>query len=273
MAVIDTSLRSPPAFLEENFLNRDAVVAVSKGDAFKHRAYDMTRSSKWVAIGSVPSVQEEYDARLFKGATQFLRTVDAIMLLGHNLKRFLVEYSSNDGGAWTTFPGMDWTGSDFSGSDLIASIAGTVDVNRVRVRATEIQSGTDKEIGDIVVSKVQLQLTRGFFEYRKRYEDTVKSLTMADGSKDYTNIFRSDDSFQFYRASVIFSALSQSQRDLLFAIKSAIGPFLWMPEPGNIPGDVFLSRIVPSSYEESYFIADRSQGHIVRFDVEEIGGG
>lgn len=276
MTLINQAVRAEPIFLSNNFLNRDAVIAVTLGDSIKERAFDMTRSSKWVSIGSVASQEETYDARLFLGSGQFIRSVDFIALLGINLRRFIVEYSSDDGVNWFTFdpPNGDKTGADFTEEDLILSIASPVDVNRIRIRATETQAGTgtDKAIGDIVVAKVTLQPARGLGTYEKNPEDNIKTVIMADKSIDYAALQRSDDSFEFYRATISFLGVTQAQRDLIRAIKTDIGPFLFVPEPGDIPGDMFICRIAPSSYRERYM--DKSKIHyMINFDIEEIGGG
>jgi len=264
-----------PIFLTKNYLNRDAVVAVSTGDAFKHRAYDMTRTSKWVSLGSDDSTTETYDARLFEGSAQSTRAVDFVALLGINLKNFKLEYSSNDGSTWATL-GTDYSVgvNNFTGEDHIITLVTAVDINRIKLTAYKTQTADqDKEVGELLVCALRLQPTSGLFRYKKSFRDNVKSIQMADGTLDYTYVFRSDDSFEIYGASVEWRGISQAQRDLMRAIKASPEPFVWYPEPGDVKADAFLCRIVPDSYDEEYVSKYRGAGYAISFSVEEIGGG
>jgi len=262
---------APPIFLTKNFLNGFSVVSVLTGDPFKQRAFDMTRGSAWTTQGFSSPTPQTYDARLFEGSTQALRSINFVALLNINLKRFRLEFSATDGAPFTTFSGFDFTGSDFSGVDLLVSLPADVDANRILLTVTEIQSGSEVSVGDIIIAKLRLQPAIGFNTYRKRYRDNVKTIQMADGSLDFTYIRRSPSSHEFYSSSVSFRGMSQAQRDLVRAIKTSQDSFIFVPEPGDVPGDMFFSRIVPDSYEEDYISMRRGAGYNINFGVEEIG--
>lgn len=259
-----------PLFLTKNYLNGFAIVAVTTGDDFKHRAFDMTRGSAWTTQGFSAPTPQTYNARLFEGSAQALRSINFAAILNTNIKRFKLEYSATDGAPWTIFNGMDFTGSDFSGTDKLVSLAANVDANRILLTVTQIQSGSEVSVGDIVLGNLRLQPATGFTSYRKRYRDNVKTIKMADGSLDYTYIRRSDSSHEFYSATVEFK-MSQAQRDLIREIKVSQEPFVFVPEPGDVPGDMFLCRIAPNTYKESYLSLHKGAGYLISFKVEEIG--
>lgn len=270
---------APPAFLSKNYLNRDAYdqsgIEVSTGDAFKHRAFDMTRSSKWVSVASSDAVTETYNARMYEGALQVSRTVDVIALLGINLKNFLVEYSNNDGASWTTVPGLDYQVgvADFSGTDKIAALASSITFNRLRVSMYRTQTANqEKELGELIVAALTYQPTAGMSTFRPEPDENVKTVVLADGTIDYTHIYRSDDSFEMQRFQVAFAAVSQTVRDALRAIKRDINPFLFWPEPGDDVPEVYLCRIAPDSFRAAYLSLRRAAGYNISMTVEEVGG-
>jgi len=267
------TVKAAPLFLTKNYLNGFSVVTVSSGDGFKQRAFDMTRTSAWTSQGfsTSPTTPQTYNARLFEGSAQVLRKINFIAILNTNIKRFKLEFSATDGAPFTIFDGLDFTASDFTGADKLVSLASDVDANRILLTVTEIQSGSEVSVGDIVIGELLLQTAQGMTTYNKRYRDSVKTIQMADGSMDYTYILRSDTSHEFYSSSVAFRGVSQANRDLLRAIKTQQDPFIFVPEPGDVPGDMFLSRITPNSYDETYISMERSAGYGISFGVEEIG--
>jgi len=262
-----------PLFLTKNYLNGFAAVIVTTGDDFKARAFDMTRGSAWTSQGFSSPSPQTYDARFFEGSAQALRKVNFVAILNTNAKRFSLASSDDNSIPTSIIPGFDFTGSDFSGTDLLISLASDIDINRILLSVTEIQSGSEVSVGDLVFGELLLQPALGMSTYRKRYRDNVKTITMADGSMDYTYIRRSDSSHEFYSSAVGFRGVTQAERDLLRAIKVSQDPFVFVPEPGNVPGDMFLSRISPDTYEESYVSMERSAGYGISFGVEEIGAG
>ena len=275
MAAADITSDAPPIFLTRNFLNSFASVTVSKGDFSKARAFDFTRTSKWISLGSSVSESETYQAALKEGTAEAIRSVNFIALLGINLRRFIIETRPTAAGAFVTVPGGDQTGADFTASDLVLPLASNIDVESIKVTATETQAGTgnDKEIGDIIVATLQFQPIRGMFNYRRRYIDNVKTIELADGTKDYTYLYHTDDSFEFFMASISFRAITLAQRDLFLALRRNRNSFIFYPFPGNTVGDIFPCRIVPDSYEEEPLTKGirAKSGFEIEFEIEEIG--
>lgn len=272
MSQISVAAGAAPAFLSKNYINGDGPTVVTSGDDYKHRAYDMVRASAWTSAGSSQGDSQTYDQRLFEGGGQVSRSVDFVAILGHNLQRFIVQYSANDGGSWTTFAGSDYTGSDYSGADLLLSLAAPVTMNRIRIVATHVQSATEKSIGDFVVGLGTFQPDRGMSEYERSPRSIEKRLEMADGSIDTTNIYRADAGHIFEDVSFGFRGISNADRTSFRDLLAGDGPYLMIPEPGDQQGEVFIGRIIRDSYRERYSSMDRSTGWTLAFGVEEVGG-
>jgi len=281
MAELNIAANAPPIWLTKNFFNRfsaeNSGITVSTGEAFKERPIDFVRETKWTSVGSSDGSPETYAGKLFESTAQTVRSVDFIALLGINLKNFIFQYSDDNGATFTTLPELNFPATspvaDFSGTDKLVTLASPVDIDLFQIIATDVQAGTgtEKEISEIILATANFQPSKGFVKYEKAYEDQVKTVKLADGSIDSTNLFRGDAGFDFYRSSMSFMGVSQAQRELFLARKRDTDPFVIFPEPGNVPADAFFCRFRPSSFKEKYISMHRAAGYEIKFDLEELG--
>lgn len=264
-----------PIFLSQNYLTRDADVAgdlITSGasQATAHRLYQMDPSIQWATIGSGDGTSETIVFGLYQGTIQTAQTIDFVALFNINLKRFIVEYSANNGGSWTTVPGGDYTGADFSGTDLVLNPT-QFSANKLRVTATKVQgSGVEKKVGTIVCALSTFQ-AQNWISYRPNRAVARNDVKLADGTLDYTYLLWSDNSFELYSSDISWQYLTAAQRALLRTLATQTAPFLCYPEPGDLVEDIHLCCMAPGSYRESYSVTSKTSGWDISIKVQEVG--
>ena len=274
---VNLAALAPSIFLSKNYVNGDANDAgafqASSGDSYKHRVYDMDRDSYWVSVGSSDAVEESLVIGLYEGSYQTSRTIDFVALMGINLKRFLLEYSNDDGATWTTVPGADYSAADYAADNLILSLASSITANKLRLTMYSTQTANEeKQVAEIIAALVSVQTAYTFSEYDPDLTPTIKEVRMADGSIDYGVVRRSDSSFHFYSADVKWEFMSSANKESLFTIAKSAEPFLWYPEPGDNPDEIYLCRFKPGSLKARYSIKYRAVGYTVSAVIQEVGG-
>lgn len=265
---------SAPLFLTKNYVNGDCTVAVSSGEAYKHRAYDMTRASKWTSLGTTDGATETYKVTFKEGGTLTSRTLGVLAFLGINWKRFKVEYSI-DGGA--TFPsiftGCDYTAADFSGTDLLVALPAELTVDAILITITTVQNASlqvEKELADLVAAALMFQPSKSFVSYDPSPEDNIKTVRLHSGLPDEARVFRSDSSFRIWRAHFAWRGVSEANGERFDDLVETGGSFVFIREPGDRPKETYVARFVPSSYRRPYLkVGLRSAGSNPEFDLEE----
>lgn len=273
MGALTLTASANPAILSENYINRSAydagAITATDGEDFIQRLYDGVLESKYATLISNDSTPEVLEGCLYYQGAQVTRQVDFIAALGHNLKSWKIELSSDNGATW---PVVYSCTNDTTANKLI-SISSPVDANRWRLTMNTVQSGTQKEVGELIIALASGQLSVSYAEPPDvSYEQTDKTAKLADGSKRYALIDRADTGHEFYRASCLFHGLSTADRELLADMRKSTTPVLWMPWPGDSQAEIYLGRMVPNSYHERYTDVYRSLGWTISFEFEELGG-
>lgn len=269
---------APPLFLSRNYINGDAddqgAITCSSGNSFRHRIYDMDRGSYWSSLGSDDATVESITAGLYQGSVQADRTIDFIALMGINLKRFKLEYSADDGANYSVVPGADYSAADFSSDNLILSLSSPITANKIRLIMYSTQTANaEKQVSDMIAALLTIQTTDTFSDYDPLETPNIKDVKMADGTIDFGVVRRSDDSFVMFSAQVEWEFMSLADKESLRAIYKSGQPFLFMPEPGDSPDEIYLCRFKPGSFKTPYTIKYRGAGFSVKATIEEVGGG
>lgn len=279
MAQITLTADSKPAFLSKNYLGRDSHNAgdlvVSSSDSLKNRLYDMDPTGQWQSSGSNDATSEIITAGLYEGEAQASRSIDFIALMNINLKNFLLEYSANNGSSYATITGFDYQigTADYASSNIITSLVSPISANKLKLTMYRTQTANqEKKIGLVVFALGTHQTTTHLSAYAPTRPNTTKEARMADGSISYMHVYRSDNSFELYRASVGWRFVSESDRTTFRSIKNSAAPFLWYPEPGDQVRDIFLCRIVPGSFNDPFATTYKGAGYDISMALEEIGG-
>lgn len=272
-----------PAFLSHNYLNRHAYnasdIIVSSGDATKHRLFDMVPSSRWQSAGSSDVVTETIEFGLWRPGARMSHDVVHIMVMNHNIEGLVVEHSNTNGAPWTT----GYSKTDLAEKNTRITLAATA-MDRIKVSMTTTQTAdAEKAIGDIIVAGAAFQPGE-LFEYKvepRRMQH--KTAQMADGSLRGNLIWRADDSASFWAAkcgwimdpadyddSDAFDEAIESFRD--YGIRGR--QFLFLPQPGDRPEEVYLCRVRPGTFNDTYIKPSEAEGGMrgVQMVIEEIGG-
>lgn len=276
MSALDLLAGAAPVFLSENFINRFADdagdIVASDGQDFVHRLYDMVPSSVFATLESSDLDEETIEGRFHDEGGQVTRQVDFFAVLNHNLKHYKVEFSNDDGETWP----YSYEYNDDSDSNRRTSLSSRIDANKWRLRMYTVQDSGDsppdqnKRVGGLVFALATHQGAQ-MSSYEPQTDDNVMTGEMADGSKRSATLDRADDGHEFYRAKVAMIVETREERDILREIKRS-AQFLWLPEPGDEPGEVYLCRMAPGSYRDPYLAGRRELGFSVQFEVEELGG-
>lgn len=278
MAALSLVAGAPPVFLSKSWVTKDVdvnggVFVASKMQPLLKRIYDMDAYSIWRATGSDDSQTETIELQLFEGNGQTTRDIDFVALSNINFKRFKVEYSNDDGATWTIFTGADYTAANYALPDFLISLAAPVQANRLKLTMYTTQiADQEKILGCFIAALATLQTSRPPDSAHKAFVETVRAVTLGDGSQDVTYIRRSAASYEFYSATVNFSHLPLAERDSLRAIKRAGKPFLWVPEPAEVLRDIFLSRMEGAwtdDFTDPFF---KGAGYNVAFNIREMSG-
>lgn len=276
MSALDLTVKAPPVFLSANKLTRyadqNSDLVLSSGLTLRHRLYDMDPAGAWAGENANDAVDETAEFGLWKPGAQMSQDVDFLAVLGHNLKAFDWDLSDDDG---VTYPGANQQASTLQTADYkINSLAAVIPADKVKLTMHTTQTASQyKQVGALVVAEALLQMSTGMSLFKKQPPRVkARTATMHDGSIRSSYIYRSDASLAFRNFAVGFKGLPEAEADALEAILLGADPFIFYPEPGNRPANMYQGRVVPGTYTRDYVALSRSGGELVTFDFEETGG-
>lgn len=271
-----------PAFLSKNYLNRHAYngsdIIVSSGDTTKQRLYDMDPRSRWQSQGSNDLTTETIEFGLWIPGARTSHNVAYIFLMNHNIAGLLIEHSNTNGAPWTSC----YTAAALTEKNTRQILSLTA-MDRIRISMTTAQTvDAEKAIGEIIVAGASFQ-PGPLFEYKPEPPKVQqKTAKMADGSLRGQLIGRSDASFHFWAAKCVwimdpalyedYDAFEEAMEQFReFGLRGAA--FLFLPEPGDRPEQVYLCRVRPGTYNENYLsLSKGGDMRGVQMVIEEIGG-
>ncbi|MDD5302036.1 MAG: hypothetical protein PHS14_02920 [Elusimicrobia bacterium] len=272
-----------PAFLTRNYLNRHAEKAgdliVSSGSETQKRLFDMDPLSRWQSVGSSDLVTETIEFGLWMPGARASHDVSVVLFQNHNVKGLTLEHSDTNGAPWTT----GFASAALAEKNTRAVLVTTA-MDRIKVSMTTTQTANEeKKIGDIIVAGAAFQ-PGPFFEYKPEAPRvTQKTAKMADGSLRGQNIGRSAGSSHFWAAkcSWILDPADYGTAELFDAALATFQDFglqgrqfVFLPAPGDRPGEARLCRVRPGTYNDPYIKASEfADGMLaVQMVIEEVGG-
>lgn len=271
-----------PAFLTRNYLSRYAKNAsdliVSSGDTTKHRLYDMDPLSRWQSQGSSDGDTQTIEFGLWRPGSRMSFDVANIFIQNHNIENLTLEHSNTNGAPWTT----GYSNTALTKKNLYIPLVSTA-MDRIKISMSHTQTpDEEKKVGDIIVCGAAFQ-PGPFFEFKPEPPKVqLKGAKMADGSLRGSMIGRSDASFHFWAAKCawILDPADYSTEELFEAALASFKvyglqgtEFVFYPEPGNRPDDIFLCRVRPGTYNDNWIVPSRG-GDMrgIQMVIEEIGG-
>lgn len=267
---------APPAFFGPPLLNRDAIasggVIVSSGDAFKHRALDMSPRTAATSQGQADDTSTwTYQAKQYDGTAVNGQPVDCLALLRINFKRFTVQYRSG-GGSWTMFPGADYSAVDFAADHLILPINSPVTADEWLLTVLSTQTpNQEKSLGNLIVCQQSFQASIGSSgALDDKLDENIVTVELMDKSKDQTLLLHNDLDFEFKTMPLVFVCIPAAEEAQHSALRG--GFFLVAPQPGDFPLLWRHVRIVPNSYQAQPFSMTLGETRKrVAYSVQEVG--
>lgn len=273
-AVLTSKAR--PIFLDGNYLTRfaddESDLAVSAGTSLRHRLYDMDRAALWQGDNDDDDVTETITFGLWQPGYQSSRDVDFLAVLGTNLDTFEWDLSNNNG---ATYPGGNQqTITGLAVDYKLTALGSTIAADKLKVSLHAAQTeDAYKQIGALIVGKVLLQPEFGFSRFvRKPQRVNARTAVMADKSIRRTYTSRSDASIGFHGFGCTIAGLSESEANTLEGILVSNDPFVFIPEPGDKPRNIYLGQAVPGTVHRDYMELSRGGGEYLSFDFQETGG-
>lgn len=278
MSILSQAVAATPAFLSKPFINTDSLnagaITVSSGDAFKHRAFDMSGSTQATSLGqNTDGMAWTYQAAFYEGSTKVAKNVTVVALLNINLKRFKVEYRVN-GGSWTIVPGMDFTSVDFAAAQLIVAFDSLTPIvaDEMLLTATDTQAANqEKAVGLFLPCALNFQASRGTSDLDNMPQDNIVVLELFDGSTDETVILHNDIDFDFFQTPLLFLGIPDTEEPLYAGLRGDF--FLFVPQINKYPLNWFLCTVVAKSYKATPMsMAVDSRLKRIALSVKEVGG-
>ncbi len=170
-------------------------------------------------------------------------------------------------------PGFDFQigTADNTDADIIKSFT-AVSANLLRLSMFRTFVADDqKRVGGLFacLSTVQLS-TGGMVKYDKRFREKIRTVRLGDGSRSDELVLRSATSYEHFGASVQLDLASRAERDSLRSIKRAGTQFVVVPEPFEVPRDVFTC-FFRGAWTDKYMTSFTGAGYRIGFNIEEAG--
>lgn len=263
-----------PIFASRSRVNADTrdfgTFLASSGQAFLERIMDGDPESYWQSDTGVDGTSEVIELSFHVRSALTPAYIDLLALQNINFRRFKVEYKLG-GGSYAIIPGADYTAADYTAADLLISFS-QVQADTIRIMATHTQGGaTNKRLGGVYASLMALQLSQGgMVKYDKRYREQVRSVVLGDGSEAQEFVLRSAASYFHYGSTVSIELASQAERDAILSVKRGGEPFTWIPEPGDLPREVYTCRM-DGPWGDRYYSTFKGSGYTIDLNIKEVG--
>ncbi len=273
---LDLTIDGGPIFASRSHVNEETrkygtfLVSSGENQALLRRIFDGDPRSTWLSVSADDLTQVDIDLSFQLRTAAISRTVDLIALQNINWKRFRIQYSNTGAAPFTTIPEFDYTGSDNTATDIIKEIS-SITANFLHIEITStINADEKKQLGGIYACESKLQFSRGMVRDAKRYRENVRRLQLGDGSESEEQVRRSATSFQHYESTPGFDFVTKAERDTLFELKDDGDPLTWIPEPFDVPRDVFTVRM-RGPWADQYQTPFKGNGYRINLTLSEAG--
>lgn len=274
---LDLTIAGGPIFASRSRVNSESrdygVFVASTMQSLMARIIDGDPESYWHSATGDDNTAETLDISFQQREAPISRSIDLVVMQNINLKNFVLEYSNTGGAPFTTVPGFDYnTGfADNALPDLIKTFTPiTANILRLRMFKTFIADDL-KRVGGLIAALGTLQLvTGGMAKYDKKFRENMRSVKLGDNGRSDELIKRSATSYEHFGASVEITLATRTERDAIRAIKRDGRPFIFIPEPFDVPRDVF-SCLFKGAWADSYQSSYKGAGYQIGFNIEEVG--
>ena len=276
MATFNLATSAFPLFASKNYINQDGydygTFTASEMQSLADRIIDGDPFSYWQGSSASDLTSVILTFSLNAGAALIARSPDLIILQNINWKNFIGEWSA-DGITYSTIATLNYASGVANNAltDLIVNPADIVNAKYLRFTVTKTQTADAKKIcGGIIACAGVIQLSGGFLDYKPKYRENLRELTLGDGTVSREYIMRSAASYDFYAAAFSCPIVTAAELALLRGIKRGGDPFVFIPEPGDTKRDAYLCHF-DGPWGYGYENEVRSIGYHVPMKVKEVG--
>ena len=239
-------MASEPKIYTRNYVDENCSIVSSHGGE-TDRLFDRDYESEWLTSGA-DSDEEEVIVQIdfFEAGNEIERTIDRIIMLGHNL--YNPEFQYWNGSDWITLV----SGVNLTDSTTILSFT-QVTTQKVRLIISDTQSAdNEKEMAEIIICALSLDVGIDMTDYSVNYRQKASEIELLDGSIHRTVIKHSPNRTQQYESRFHFKYVSEDTLASLKSIKEIGAAFLWQPESITRPSEIFyVNWTGPFSYKYS----------------------
>jgi hypothetical protein len=274
---LDLTAAGGPIFASRSRINTDSrdygAFAASSMQALLERIVDGDPESYWHSAVASDAATETIDASVQLATNQASQQVDFVALQNINLKNFKLEYSNDNGVTFAIVPGFDYQvgTADNALTDLIKSFTViTANLFKLTMYRT-ITPNEEKQVGGIYACLSTVQLTTGGMDkYDKKFREEIRTVRLGDGTRSDEVVLRSAVSHDHWGGVINLDLVSKAERDLLRTIKRTGKAFTFVPEPYDVPRDVFTT-LFKGPWSDRYKSAFKGAGYEIDFSLEEAG--
>ena len=253
-----------PKIFTKNYVSGDDTIVVSHGDGSKANLYHSDRASKWMTSGANDDdVTASIEVYFYEGSVAATRTIDHIMILGHNLKAWTAYYW--DGSAWQT-----WASETVdAAADTIKSCTSRA-TTKIKIECTATQVvDAEKYIGELIVCALSLDIGVDWDSHNPKGRERSKEIVLGDGSIHKMTTRFTQYRTQKYESDVVFNYVTEETRDLLKAIREVAEPVLWQPESVTRPAEIYYVHWT-TPWDEEYPTSVKSSGNKISMHLKEV---
>lgn len=256
-----------PRLFTKNYIDSAATLVASTGQATAERIFDRDTELKWQSVGSDDVTQETLEVDFLTGGAAISRTIDTLIIFGHNLKNFSFEYWN--GAAFVALPGTTVTGETEAYTILSFT---PVSTEKIKLLADTTQVVDDeKQVGEIWAFEELFDFGADDGPNRLgiRWTPTVIAPGMFDGGVKVSQLRWAGNRVRRYTARLGFVLFLKASYDTLQAAIDR-GIFAIYPEPGERPQELFQVTGIMQPWEAEYSDLVKSLGYTLQLEVVEV---
>ena len=266
------------AFLSSPHITSDAMTAGtliandSLLNAILYRTYQLDPLNIMLS-GAVPTGGSPIVASsgIYVGSALTVRSADIFFLLNTNAQNFKIEtcIDFGAGNTWTT--AADYSSTPLAAADLIAPIASPVNYNGIRLTVTSTQDGLPLSFSVFNSCLLLYQMSRGVQTFKPTYIQTAREIVLADKTCDTAYTYWSDGSFTLQDLAFAFDLMSAADKAGLEGVINAPDSFLVFTQPGYLPRELYLCKVVPGSYQPEFSTQFKGAGYKFPLRLKQTG--
>lgn len=252
-----------PIFYSENFVDEEAAVAVTSGDATKGRLNDTDKEAIWQSVGQDDDLDPAVIIIEFKSSGNAIeRYIKTIALFNINAKEITIEKWT--GSAWSSI----YSTSSFAANYLIQDFT-EFNTEKIRITFEATQTANqEKYCGEIYILNKLYEPAQGFSQLEIKLEPVAATNRNVDDGLNIHTSKWAGEKVARYTANIRFELLPKAALQSLIDVFE-YGVFTIYPEPVEYPDIFYGVTIIPGSMNYGYVSTYKGAGYNLSFTIQE----